>query len=291
MSTFKTFSATKKFACSILGLAGVGSAGLALSLEVSAGGSDADRFAHPPKFPWSHNGLLDAYDAKSIRRGYEVYKKVCAACHSCNSVAYRMLGNVCMTPEEAKAEAKRATFIDGPDDKGEMFERPGKLTDYLPKPYPNDEAAAYANGGKAPPDLGYIVFARHGYENYLFSLLTGYQDAPAGYAVDEGLHFNPYFRGGALSMPPPLYDGVIEFSDGTPATRAQCAKDVTCFLRWAVEPWHDERKKMALKLLSLLGIVTVAAVYYNRAIWQHMWTQRLMYVKKQGSSVVKAKYN
>lgn len=293
MATLKKLPFNKKLAYSLLGLAGAGGAGLVASLEksVSAGGADADRFAHPPNFPWAHSGMFSAYDVKSIRRGYEVYKKVCAACHSCKTVSYRMLSNVCMTPEEAKAEAKRAMFTDGPDDKGEMFERPGKMTDYLPEPYPNAEAAAYANGGKAPPDLGLITFARHGRENYLFSLLTGYTDAPAGYNVDEGLYFNPYFRGGALSMPPPLYDGVIEYHDGTPATKSQCAKDVACFLRFAAEPWHDERKKLSLKILSLLAITTMATFYYNRHFWQYIWTQKLMYVKKEGTTVVRAKYN
>lgn len=293
MTTFKTISASKKLVYSLLGLAGAGGGALIVSLEksVSAGGSDAERLAHPPHFPWPHDGYFSAYDVKSIRRGYEVYKKVCAACHSCKTVSYRMMANVFMTSEEAKAEAKRATFIDGPDDHGEMFERSGKLTDYLPEPYPNKEAAAYANGGKAPPDLGLIAFAKHGRENYLFSLMTGYMDAPAGYAVDEGLYFNPYFLGGAISMPPPLYDGVIEFHDGTPATKSQCAKDVACFLRFAAEPWHDERKKLALKILSLMGILTTVAFYYNRHIWQHIWTQKLMYVKKDGTTVVRAKYN
>lgn len=290
--TFRNLSYGKKLAYGLLGATGVGGAGLVISFErsINAGGADADRFAHPPNFPWAHSGLFSAYDIKSVRRGYEVYKKVCAACHSCKTVAYRMLAETIMTTEEAKAEAKRAMFQDGPDDKGEMFERPGKLTDRLPEPYPNKEAAAYANGGKAPPDLGLITFARHGRENYIFSLLTGYTDAPAGYVVDEGLYFNPYFRGGAISMPPPIYDGVLEYHDGTPATKSQVAKDVSCFLRFAAEPWHDERKKLSLKILSLLAICTMASVFYNRHFWQTQWTQRLMYVKKQGTTVVKPKY-
>jgi ubiquinol-cytochrome c reductase cytochrome c1 subunit len=196
-----------------------------------------------------------------------------------------MLRNVCMTPEEAKAEAKKATYLDGPNDQGEMFQRPGKTADYLPEPYPNEQAAAYANGGKAPPDLGLITFARHGYENYIFSLLTGYQDPPAGFQVDEGLYFNPYFRGGALAMPPPLYNEVLEYSDGTPATKSQCAKDVACFLRFAAEPWHDERKKMALKYLSLIALMAAAMIYYNRHIWTVIHNRKVIYVPKKKTPV------
>ncbi|XP_018013980.1 cytochrome c1, heme protein, mitochondrial [Hyalella azteca] len=284
MSTFRNLSSSRRLALGLLGLAGAGGAGLALSLERAVSAADADRFAHAPHFHWPHEGFLDSYDVKSIRRGYEVYKNVCAACHGCFTVAYRMLRNVCMTPEEAKAEAKRATYLDGPNDEGEMYNRPGKTADYLPKPYPNEQAAAYANGGKAPPDLGLITFARHGYENYIFALLTGYQDPPAGFQVDEGLYFNPYFRGGALAMPPPLYNEVLEYSDGTPATKSQCAKDVACFLRFAAEPWHDERKKLALKLVSLLALISAALAYYNRHVWTVLINRKVMYVPKKKSS-------
>lgn len=285
MNTYRSLSSAKKLATGLLGMAGLGGAALVVSLErsVSAGGSDAERYAHAPSFPWSHNGPTAALDAQSIRRGYEVYKGVCAVCHSCTTVAYRMLANTCMTTDEAKAEAKRATFKDGPDSTGEMFDRPGKLADYLPNPYPNDEAAAYANGGKAPPDLGLITFGRlgHGGENYIFSLLTGYEDPPEGFQLEEGLYFNPYFMGGAIAMPPPLYNGVIEYSDGTPATKSQCAKDVSVFLRWAAEPWHDERKKLSLKIIPLLALITVVSIYANRFLWSELKTKKFSYIPKR----------
>lgn len=283
MSTYRNISASKKWAAGLLGLAGAAGAGLALSLERSVAAADGDRFAHAPDMPWPHKGLLDAYDAKSIRRGYVVYKNVCASCHAMSSVSYRMLRNVCMTPDEAKAEANRATYLDGPDDTGAMFERPGKTADYLPNPYPNKMAAAYANGGKTPPDLGLITFARHGYENYIFALLTGYQDPPAGVEIEEGLYFNPYFRGGALAMPPPLYNEVVEFDDGTPASKSQCAKDVAAFLRFGAEPWHDERKKLSLKILSLMALGTVCFYYYNRVIWSILKNRKMIYVPKKNS--------
>jgi len=257
-AAFKSLPASKKIASMLLGTGVAGGVALVASLEHNIKAADGDRFAHPPNLHWPHQNIWDSYDAKSIRRGYEVYKNVCQSCHGCFTVAYRMLRNVCMTPEEAKAEAKTFMHMDGPDDEGKMFERPGKTADYLKQPYANEAEAAFANGGKAPPDLGVITFARHGYENYIFALLTGYQEPPAGFELDEGLHFNPYFRGGALAMPPPIYNEVLEFSDGTPATKSQVAKDVACFLRFAAEPWHDERKQLGMKTMIYLSIITVA---------------------------------
>lgn len=144
----------------------------------------------------------------SIRRGYEVYKNVCAACHSMKYIAYRNLVGVSHTEAEAKAEAEEQQFRDGPDDQGNYFMRPGKLSDYFPSPYPNEEAARAANNGAYPPDLSYIVSARHGGEDYIFALLTGYVDAPAGVVLRDGQYYNPYFAGGAISMAQALYDGV-----------------------------------------------------------------------------------
>lgn len=102
---------------------------------------------------------------------------------------------VAYTEDEAKAMAADIEVTDGPDDEGEMFERPGKLSDVLPKPYANEQAARYANGGAYPPDLSLIAAARHDGANYIFSLLMGYREPPAGISVREGLHYNPYFVG------------------------------------------------------------------------------------------------
>lgn len=144
----------------------------------------------------------------SVRRGYEVYKQVCSACHSMQYIAYRNLVGVTHTEAEAKAEAEQITVKDGPDDTGNYYTRPGKLSDYFPSPYPNEEAARAANNGAYPPDLSYIVSARKGGEDYIFSLLTGYHDAPAGVVLREGQYFNPYFPGGAISMAQVLYNEV-----------------------------------------------------------------------------------
>ncbi|CAG8657111.1 17556_t:CDS:2 [Acaulospora morrowiae] len=207
----------------------------------------ADEGLHPTKYPWEHRSPFSTFDHASIRRGFQVYKEVCSACHSLERIAWRHLVGVSHTVDEAKAMAEEIEYDDGPDEEGNFFKRPGKLSDYLPKPYPNDEAARASNAGALPPDLSLITKARHGGADYIFSLLTGYYDPPPGVEVREGLYYNPYFPGGAISMARALFDDLIEYEDGTPATTSQMAKDVTTFLSWAAEPEFDHRKKMGLK--------------------------------------------
>ncbi|KAK7493825.1 hypothetical protein BaRGS_00014966 [Batillaria attramentaria] len=256
----------KKWVLAVLGSATVGTAGVATALAspVLAEGLEL----HPPKFPWSHNGMFDALDAASVRRGYQVYKQVCAACHSMEYLCYRNLVGVIMDEDEAKREAEEIMVDDGPDEEGNMFKRPGKLSDRFPAPYANAEAARAANNGALPPDLSYIVNARHGGEDYVFALLLGYCDPPAGITLREGLYYNPYFPGGAIGMAQALYNEIIEYEDGTPATASQCAKDVCTFLRWAAEPEHDTRKQMGLKALMIFGAMLAVSYYIKR----HKWT-------------------
>jgi ubiquinol-cytochrome c reductase cytochrome c1 subunit len=223
---------------------------------------------HPPHYPWGHNGYLDALDHAAIRRGHQVYKQVCAACHSLEAIAYRNLVGVCYNEDEAKELAAEIMVEDGPDEKGNMFQRPGKLSDYHPSPFKNEEEARAANGGAYPPDLSLIVKARHAREDYIFSLLTGYCDPPAGVEIREGLYYNPYFPGQSIAMAAPLYDEQIEYEDGTPATMSQMAKDVVTFLTWTAEPEHDDRKRMGMKAMILLSFVAAGLFYYKR----HKWT-------------------
>ena len=159
----------------------------------------------------------------------QVYTQVCAACHSVSQLHYRNLVGVAYTEEEAKAMAAESEVVDGPNDEGEAFERPGRLSDPLPRPYSSEEAARFANGGAYPPDLSLITKARHDGQNYLMALLLGYRDPPAGVSVREGLYYNPYFVGGAIAMPKMLVDGGTDYDDGTPASEAQQAKDVSPF--------------------------------------------------------------
>ncbi|KAM3680854.1 cytochrome c1, heme protein, mitochondrial [Ammospiza maritima maritima] len=260
------------------GAGGGGVPGRALSLSLGGGPVSAGELElHPPNLPWSHGGFLSALDHASVRRGFQVYRQVCSACHSMEYLAFRNLIGVTHTEAEAKALAEEVEVQDGPDENGEMFMRPGKISDHFPKPYPNPEAARAANNGALPPDLSYIVNARHGGEDYVFALLTGYCDAPGGVSLREGLHYNPYFPGQAIGMAPPIYDEVLEYEDGTPATMSQIAKDVCTFLRWAAEPEHDHRKKMGLKLLLISGLLTPLLYYMKRHKWAVLKSRKLLY--------------
>ena len=140
----------------------------------------AEEGLHSAHYPWAHEGMLETFDHAAIRRGYQVYREVCSACHSLDRIAWRNLVGVSHTVDESKAMAEEVEYEDGPNDEGNMFQRPGKLADYMPRPYANDEAARAGNAGALPPDLSLIVKARHSGTDYIFSLLTGYRDPPAG---------------------------------------------------------------------------------------------------------------
>uniref|UniRef100_A0A914CCU2 Cytochrome c domain-containing protein n=1 Tax=Acrobeloides nanus TaxID=290746 RepID=A0A914CCU2_9BILA len=251
--------------------------------------------AHPTPLQWPHKGNFESLDMASVRRGYEVYKQVCSACHSMKYRYYRHFSDPefgFMTEEEAKAEAAEA-LIDDLSDKGQPIKRPGKLIDRLPSPYPNKIAAEAANIGKYPPDFSTIMLARrpHGFaprfntnsnEDYIFSILTGYMDAPAGVKVDDGQAYNPYFPGGVIAMPQQLFDDGIEYKDGTPATQSQQAKDICSFLRWSAEPFHDKRKEWALKGLVLLPLVTVIILYMKKHTWSLIKSQKVKWHTVKG---------
>lgn len=181
-----------------------------------------------------------------------------------------------MTVDEAKALAEENEYDSEPNDEGDIEKRPGKLSDYLPSPYKNDEAARAANNGALPPDLSLMVKARHGGCNYIFSLLTGYpEEPPAGAVVPAGLNFNPYFPGTGIAMARVLYDGLVEYDDKTPATTSQMAKDVVEFLNWAAEPEMDDRKKMGWKVMAVTGTLFVISIWVKRyAIFDSSITQR-----------------
>ena len=230
---------------------------------------------HPAHYPWSHRGPLSAFDAASIRRGYQVYKNVCASCHSMNRVAFRNLVGVAFTESEVKEMAEEIEVEDGPNDEGEMFTRPGRLADHFPAPYPNAEAARYANNGALPPDLSLITKARHGGADYVFALLTGYREPPAGVHVREGLYYNPYFPGQQIAMARALYDDGVEYDDGTPATTSQMAKDVATFLSWTAEPEHDQRKLMGVQWMATLTVLAGLMLFMKRFKWSLYKTRRI----------------
>ncbi|CAK9815482.1 Cytochrome c1-2, heme protein, mitochondrial (Fragment) [Anthophora plagiata] len=231
-----------------------------------------------PSYPWGFNGVFKAFDHSAVRRGWLVYRTVCHTCHSLRYVRFLDLVEVTHSMEEVKAIASEFEVEDGPDSEGNMYTRPCKLTDHIPDPYPNEQAARAANFGAYPPDLSYVVFTRRNGINFLFSLLTGWMDPPAGIEVAEGQYFNVYFPGGFVSMPSMLFSGIVDYEDGTPATESQMAKDVVEFLTWTAAPEHDMRKIMTIKGIGLVVIVAISVVHMYRRYWSHARSRRIAYV-------------
>lgn len=227
----------------------------------------SDDLQHATHYHWPTDGILGGFDSKSLRRGYEVYRQVCSTCHSMNLINYRNLVGVSHSEDQAVALAKSVEIKDGPNDAGLFFDRPRKLSDPFPSPYDNEEAARSANGGALPPDLSLITKAREGGADYVFSLLTGYAEPPEGVTLRDGLHYNPYFPGGAISMAPPLMNEGVEYEDGTEASVSQQAKDVAHFLTWTAEPELDARKKMGFESMVVLGSLVLMTGYHKRFRW------------------------
>lgn len=233
---------------------------------------------HPTKYPWEHEKYLKTYDHQALRRGFQVYREVCSSCHSLSRIPYRALVGVTHTVDEAKVMAEENEYDTEPNDEGEIEKRPGKLSDYLPSPYKNDEAARAANNGALPPDLSLIVKARHGGTNYIFNLLTGYpEEPPPGVKLAEGLNFNPYFPGTGIAMARVLYNDLVEYEDGTPASASQMAKDVVEFLNWSAEPEMDQRKKMGMKVLIITSALFALSVWVKRYKWSPVKTRKVLY--------------
>ena len=225
------------------------------------------------KTDWSFKGLFGKFDRGSLQRGYQVYTEVCAACHSMKYLSYRNLAEK-GGPEfpiiQAKAIAASFEVIDGPNADGEMFTRPAKLSDKFVLPYENEKAAQAANGGAYPPDMSVLVKARGGGVDYIYSLLQGYEDAPSGVTLDEGVHYNKYMYGNKIKMSAPLSDGIIEYGDGTVASVEQMSKDVTTFLMWAAEPHLEARHRMGFKAIVYLIILTVLVYFSMKKIWSRV---------------------
>jgi ubiquinol-cytochrome c reductase cytochrome c1 subunit len=222
---------------------------------------------HIPDTRFSFEGLFGTFDRGALQRGFQVYKEVCSACHAMRQLSYRNLLEIGLTEEQARAIAAQFQVQDGPNDQGEMFERPARLSDRFRRPFANEQAARAANNGAYPPDLSVIVKARHGGADYLHALLTGYQDPPAGFTLMDGMNYNAYFAGHQIAMPNVLNPGQVEFADGTESTVDQMARDVSTFLAWAAEPELEQRRRMGVKIILFLIVLGGLTYAVKRKVW------------------------
>lgn len=280
--------------------------GLAVAAGLIAGPAiaaeeGADHAAAPTHFPmkqaemqsWTFAGFFGRYDQAQLQRGFQVFREVCANCHSLKYVAFRNFGDPGgphFSEEEVKALAASYQIEDGPNDEGEMFERPGRPSDYFPWVFANEQAAAASNGGAAPPDLSLMAKARgiargplwtvidfftqyqEGGPDYIHALLTGYGETPpAGLEIPEGTYYNPYFNAAvSLKMSPPLADGAVTYSDGAPRTVDQYARDVAAFLMWAAEPHLVARKMLGFQVFIFLIVFAGMMYLTKRRVWENV---------------------
>jgi ubiquinol-cytochrome c reductase cytochrome c1 subunit len=243
-------------------------AAAAAAIAVAAPAQAAGPSVPIPSQTWSFSGLFGTFDRASAQRGFLVYKQVCAACHAMKQLAYRNLEGIGLSEEEIRAIAADVMIKDGPNDDGEMFERPGRPSDRFRSPFPNVQAARAANNGAYPVDLSLIVKARDNGANYLYALLTGYRETPPdGVEPMEGMHYNDYFPGHWIAMAQPLWPDMVDYPDGTPATIEQMARDFTTFAAWAAQPYLEQQRAMGVRVILFLMVLAGLTYGVKRKIW------------------------
>jgi ubiquinol-cytochrome c reductase cytochrome c1 subunit len=237
----------------------------------------------PLKLNWYHNkSLLRSFDHASIRRGFFVYDTVGKACHSLKDTKYRQMTEVAFTAEEVKKiAAQNDGYLTKPDDEGEVTTRKGVPNDAFWAPYANENEARAANNRALPPDLTYMVKARVGHEDYLFSLLTGYRDPPHGVEVSENMYYNPYFPGCQIGMPPPLAANAVDYPEGVNPSVCQYAKDVVTFLSWSASKDHDERHLMGVKTFACLFILQGFFYPLKKSLFNVVKKRKVSFIKPE----------
>lgn len=257
---------------------------------------------HPPELKWSFEGPFGKHDRAALQRGFQVYKEVCSTCHSMNHLRYRNLGEpngpfaavaprnwakegttpVIGVPGHGKewvdanenpyvrAIAEQYTVTELDRTTAQDIERKARPSDRFVSPYTNPFQAA-ALHGVAPPDLSVITKARANGPNYVHGLLVGYKEPPAGKEPPGGasnLHYNPYFPGGWIAMPPPLSEDQVTSEDGTKATVEQMSQDLVTFLDWAADPQAESRKTLGMQVLIYLLILSALLYWSYRLVWR-----------------------
>jgi len=313
MKLSRTLRATAAISASVAALF-VGATGL-------AAGGGAKELKHPH---WSFEGFFGGFDKEAVQRGWQVYSEVCSNCHGVRQLSFRNLGQKggpfyleqcpdgfpdsldCSNPNDNPyvkkiAEEYKYQVVDGPDEYGEMFERPALTSDRIPGPFANEQIARLANGGALPPDLSLITKARHHGANYVYSLLQGYEEPPETVNVAPGQYYNVYYpgdmtlnlkeeyldeeghpvkgvevpKGGVFAMAQPLYDEIVDYADETvPETIEQYSNDVAQFLMWAAEPKLEARKRLGMMSIIYLLILTGLLYWSYREIWSNDPTEK-----------------
>lgn len=242
-----------------------------LAFGLGTGAALAASGPKPPAQEWPHSGFFGTFDRAALQRGFQVYKEVCAACHAMKQIRYRNLEGIGLSAAEIAAIAKEYEVTDGPNDEGEMFQRPARASDRFKSPFANELAARAANGGAYPLDLSLIAKNRAGGENYIYALLIGYRDnPPPGVTLGDGMYYNDWFGGHQIAMAPPLSADRVTYADGTPATLEQHARDVSTFLAWAASPHLEARNSLGVKVMLFLFILTGLLYATKRKIWRNI---------------------
>ena len=237
------------------------------NFNVLASGSGNDL----PKHNWSFKGLTGTFDKSAVQRGFKVYREVCSGCHSMSLLYYRDLIDIGFSDEEVKAIAAEYTVIDGPNEEGEMFERPAKPSDRFVPPFSNEQEARISNNGSYPPDLSVITKAKKHGPDYIFNLLLGYTEPPVDFELGEGMYYNKWKEGHHISMAQPLDEGYVDYDDGTENTLPQLAEDITTFLVWSAEPELEERKKLGIKVILFFIVLGSIVFIVKNRLWREIY--------------------
>jgi cytochrome c1 len=260
-------------------------AGSVLGLSAAAAVAQEHESPVPPRQTWSFAGPFGHWDKAQLQRGLKVYREVCSVCHGLKFVAFRNLEDLGFSEGQIKTIASEYKIQDGPNDQGEMFERDGRPADYFPPPWPNENAARARYNG-VPPDFSMLAKARS-YErgfpwfifdiftqfqeqgvDYIHALMTGYKDKPPeGVTLPPGSFYNEYFPSHAIAMPPPLTDKRVDYTDGSPTTVDQYAKDVAAFMMWAAEPSMETRKRVGFQVMIFLIVFAGLLYFTKKKVW------------------------
>ena len=236
-----------------------------LNIQVSASENVSGNM---PNHEWSFEGLTGTFDRAALQRGFKVYREVCSGCHSMRLLYFRDLIDIGFSEEEVKAISSDYTVIDGPNDEGEMFERPAKPSDHFVGPFANDQEARASNNGSFPPDLSVITKARVNGANHIYNLLMGYTEPPDNFEISEGMYYNQWIKGNQIAMAQPLDEGYVDYDDGTENTLSQLAEDVVTFLVWSAEPELEIRKNLGIKVILFFIIFGIIIYLAKQKLWR-----------------------